>query len=92
MSLLTTPFLYVLEVLDNGIRKEKKRNEKKREKKKGKGLQTGNEDIKLLSIIDNMNVSIENLKEQTKELLEKSAKRTEISHATIKNTQNFLSF
>ena len=38
LSLLTTPFLYVLEVLDNGIRKEKKRNEKKREKKKGKGL------------------------------------------------------
>lgn len=41
MFLLTTPFLYVLEVLDNGIRKEKKRNEKRREEKKGKVYRLG---------------------------------------------------
>ena len=92
MSLLTTSFLYVLEVPDSEIRKEKKRNEKKREEKNGKGIQTGNEDIKLLSIVENMNVSVENLKELTKELLEKRAGRTETSHAKIKDTKNFFSF
>lgn len=92
MSLLSISFLYVLELLDNGIRKDKKRNEKKREENKGKGFQTGNEDIKLLSIVENMDVSVKNLKELTKKLPEKSAERTETSHAKIKDTQNFFSF